>query len=40
MASNKEYLEYILDQLSEMDDISYRAMSVSCAASRLVITSE
>ncbi len=26
MASGKEYLEYILDQLSELDDISYRAM--------------
>ncbi len=26
MASSKEYLEYILEQLSGMDDISYRAM--------------
>ncbi len=26
MASSKEYLDYILDQLSGMDDISYRAM--------------
>lgn len=26
MASRKEYLDYILDQLSELDDISYRAM--------------
>ena len=26
MASSKEYLEYILDQLSNLDDISYRAM--------------
>ena len=26
MASNKEYLEFILDQLSELDEISYRAM--------------
>ena len=26
MASSKEYLEYILDQLSDLDDISYRAM--------------
>ena len=26
MASSKDYLEYILDQLSELDDISYRAM--------------
>ncbi len=26
MASSKEYLEYILEQLSEPDDISYRAM--------------
>ena len=26
MASRKEYLEYILGQLSELDDITYRAM--------------
>lgn len=26
MASSKEYLEYVLEQLSELDDISYRAM--------------
>ena len=26
MASSKEYLEYILDQLSALDEISYRAM--------------
>ena len=26
MASSKNYLEYILEQLSELDDISYRAM--------------
>ncbi|MGN8714166.1 TfoX/Sxy family protein [Hornefia butyriciproducens] len=26
MASSKDYLEYIMDQLSELDDISYRAM--------------
>ena len=26
MASSKEYLSFILDQLSELDDISYRAM--------------
>ena len=26
MASSKEYLEYILGQLSELDDITYRAM--------------
>jgi TfoX/Sxy family transcriptional regulator of competence genes len=26
MASSKDYLEYILDQLSDLDDISYRAM--------------
>ena len=26
MASSKEYLDFILDQLSELDDISYRAM--------------
>lgn len=26
MASSKEYLEFILDQLSESDEITYRAM--------------
>ena len=26
MASSKEYLNYILEQLSELDDITYRAM--------------
>ena len=26
MASSKEYLDFILEQLSELDDISYRAM--------------
>ncbi len=26
MASNKEYLEFVLNQLSEIEDISYRAM--------------
>ena len=26
MASNREYLDFILSQLSELDDISYRAM--------------
>lgn len=26
MASSKEYLEYILGQLSDLDDISYRTM--------------
>ena len=26
MGSSKEYLEYILDQLSDLDDITYRAM--------------
>ena len=26
MASSKEYLEYVLEQLSELDDITYRAM--------------
>ena len=26
MASNKEYLEYVLEQLSELEDVSYRAM--------------
>lgn len=26
MASSKEYLDFILDQLSELEDITYRAM--------------
>ena len=26
MSSNKEYLNFILEQLSELEDISYRAM--------------
>ena len=26
MASNKDYLDFILEQLSELDDITYRAM--------------
>ena len=26
MASSKDYLDFILDQLSELDDITYRAM--------------
>lgn len=26
MASSKDYLNFILEQLSELDDISYRAM--------------
>ncbi|MBE6502142.1 MAG: competence protein TfoX [Methanobrevibacter thaueri] len=26
MTSSKEYLEYILEQLSDLDDITYRAM--------------
>ena len=26
MASSKEYLEFILEQLSELDDITYKAM--------------
>lgn len=26
MASSKEYLEFVLEQLSELEDISYRAM--------------
>ena len=26
MASNKEYLDYILEQLSGLDEIKYRAM--------------
>ena len=26
MASSKEYLDFIIEQLSELDDVSYRAM--------------
>ncbi|MBQ3669620.1 MAG: TfoX/Sxy family protein [Clostridia bacterium] len=26
MASSREYLEFIMEQLSELDDVSYRAM--------------
>ena len=26
MASSKEYLDFIIDQLSELEDVSYRAM--------------
>ena len=26
MASSKEYLDFILEQLSELDDVSHRAM--------------
>ena len=26
MASSKEYLDFILEQLSELDDVSYRVM--------------
>ena len=26
MASSKDYLEYVLDQLSSLDNITYRAM--------------
>ena len=26
MVSSKEYLEYVLEQLSDLEDISYRAM--------------
>ena len=26
MASSKEYLDFVLDQLSELDEITYRAM--------------
>ena len=28
MASSKEYLDFILEQLSELDDVTYRAMMV------------
>lgn len=31
MASSKEYLEFILDQLSALDDISYRNTSFTIA---------
>ncbi len=31
MASSKDYLEYILDQLSGLDDIFYRAMMQNAA---------
>ena len=27
MASSKEYLDFILEQLPELDDVSYRAMT-------------
>lgn len=27
MASSKEYLQFILEQLSELEDITYRAMT-------------
>lgn len=30
MASSKEYLAFILEQLSELDDVSYRAMMGEC----------
>ncbi len=30
MASSKEYLNYILEQLSGLEDISYRAMMGEC----------
>ena len=26
MASSKEYMEFVMEQLSELDDVSYRAM--------------
>jgi len=26
MASSKDYLEFVLEQLSELDDITYKAM--------------
>ena len=30
MASSKDYLDYILEQLSELEDVSYRAMMGEC----------
>ena len=30
MASSKEYLEFILGQLSELEEITYRAMMIDC----------
>lgn len=30
MASSKEYLDFILEQLSELDDVTYRAMMGEC----------
>ena len=30
MASSKEYREFVLEQLSELDDITYRAMMGEC----------
>jgi TfoX/Sxy family transcriptional regulator of competence genes len=31
MASSREYLEYILGQLSGLEDITYRAMMTGCS---------
>lgn len=33
MASSKSYLDFILEQLSELEDISYRAMTAAAYAS-------
>lgn len=30
MASSKEYLDFILEQLSDLEDVSYRAMMGEC----------
>ena len=30
MASSKEYLDFVLEQLSELDDITYKAMMGEC----------
>ena len=32
MASSKEYLDYVLEQLSELDEVSFRAMMGECAS--------
>ena len=39
MASGKEYLHFILEQLSDLDDISYRPMTVSYTHLTLPTTS-
>ena len=34
MASSKEYLEFILGQISELEEITYRAMKIGRASCR------